>query len=534
MKRFFLSGLLLLVIQFYATASSDSRIKNIRLFPWGAEVTRTASATVDAGPGEVVFTNLPADIDPASVQLKASGNFTILSVNSRTNHLQSPQLTREHQVLRDSLAYYRQEIDRKQALLKVYEEEESLLLANKRPGGSETGFTMGDLRSLADFFRQRLTEVKNLQLDTRADIARLQERHNRINNQLGRIHARQNTPVGEIVVTTTATRRVNGEFEFSYITYRAGWNVLYDVRVNDTGQPVDLLMKAAVFQNSGEDWENVQLVLSTASPHTGRTLPSLSTWFLRFVEPVVHAPRRHQPYAEGMMRSEMAAPVYILDMEDTAVAGSLAEVVQVDETRTTREYSIATPFTLRSGSDKRILEVQKSEVPASFTYYAAPRIDTDVYLVARLTEWEEFIIMPGEAGIFFENSWVGETFIDPGIVRDTLELSLGTDRGVRIERNRMADHSGRSLLGRRTTETVAWEILVRNNKNRTIEIEVRDQIPVSGHGDIQVNLEERSGAAFNEQTGMLVWKLTLAPGESSTLPFRYTVRYPSDKIIRLE
>ncbi|TVQ10057.1 MAG: mucoidy inhibitor MuiA family protein [Bacteroidetes bacterium] len=539
MKRilFFLGFAVLSYSALPATVSSS--LESVRVFLWGAEINRTATAEVKPGIHEIIFTGLPMDIDPNSVQVKGSGPFTILSVSHRNNFLISPQVSTELKILRDSLEYYTQRFNNRQAMLNVYLEEEALLLANKSMGG-EAGVRPAELKNLADFFRSRMTEVKELQLKTRIEIQQLQDRQNRLRQQIARLGSEQNVNVGEVVVTVSATRSARGQFEFSYITRSAGWNAMYDIRAEDTQKPVEMLMKASVRQNTGEDWENIRLTLSTANPLDSRVVPSLSTWFLRYVEPVAQAPygaAQRSRLKETYMMDFESAPLYIIaddEIVEEALAGSVAGITIATQTHTTREYFIDTPYNIMSGADDQMIEVLRDELPAQFTYFAVPRVERDAFLVARITGWEDFVILPGKMGVFFEDSWVGSTFINPEQTADTLEVSLGTDRSVAVERKRLTEFSRKGVLGRRTTETVAWEIVIRNGKNIPVSIEVKDQIPVSTDGDIQITLEEKSGAIHQESTGILTWRLEIAPGQTVRKPFRYSVRYPSDKKIRLE
>ncbi len=518
-------------------ATISSRLESVRVFLWGAEIHRTATAEVKPGIHEVVFTGLPMDIDPNSVQVKGSGPFTILSVSHRNNFLRSPEVSSELKVLRDSLEYYTQRLNNRQAMLNVYQEEEALLLANKSMGG-EAGVRPAELKNLADFFRSRMTEVKELQLKTRIEIQQLQDRQNRLRQQIARLGSEQNVNVGEVVVTVSAARSARGQFEFSYITRSAGWNALYDIRAEDTQKPVEMLMKASVRQNTGEDWENIRLTLSTANPLDSRVVPSLSTWFLRYVEPLPYGAAQRSRLKESIMMDTEAFPLHIVIAEDEivedALAGSVAGITVATQTHTTREYFIDTPYNIMSGADDLMIEVLRDELPAQFTWFAVPRVERDAFLVARITQWEDFVILPGPMGVFFEDSWVGSTFINPEQTADTLEVSLGTDRSVAVERERLTEYSRKGMLGRRTTETVAWNIVVRNGKNVPVNIEIKDQIPVTTDADIQITLEEKSGASHLESTGILTWRLEIAPGETVRKPFRYSVRYPSDKKIRLE
>jgi uncharacterized protein (TIGR02231 family) len=532
MKQVSISFLLIALPFWVFSNPVTSNLEEARIFLQGAQIYRTAQAQVPAGTHEIIITDLPVQIDANSIQLRGQGDFTILSVSHRVNYLESPQVTNELAMLRDSLEYYKTQLEVKQAILKVYEEEESLILTNKSIGGSEAGVKVADLRAVSDFFRSRLAEVKQLQINTRQEVNKLQERHSRIRNQIGQISARQNQAVGQIVVTTSSSRAVRGNFDFSFVTMQAGWNPLYDIRADETSRPLNVAMKANVFQNTGEDWNNIQLTLSTGSPAYGGQKPNLSPWFLRFIQPIAlrEAPARGARMAPTQEMYNADDEVMIM----VDMAKSVMEVVTISETQTTTEYRISIPYTIPTGNQKQMVEVQKTELTAGFEYYTVPKLDRDVYLVGKVTGWEEFIRLPGEANLFFEGTYVGKTFIDPANTSDTLELSLGRDRGIVIERNRLTDVTRKGILGRRVTETVGWELVARNNKRQPITLNIQDQIPLSTDGVMEIRLEEQSGAIHQESTGFLTWKINLSPGETQKRQLRYTVRYPADRKLHLE
>ncbi len=533
MSKSFLFLSLLVLPMWMQGQQVNSELKEARIFVWGAEIHRSADVSVSPGNNELIFTGLPPDIDPNSIQIKAEGAITILSVGHRHNFLESAQSSQQVKSLSDSLEYLKNEIESLQALLRVYEEEESMLLANKSIGGSDTGVNVAELKTMADFFRSRLREIKNLQLDTKQEITMLKERQSRIQNQLGRIN-REKKPVSEIVVNAAASSGTRVQFDISYITHQARWQALYDIRAVDTAEPVELLMKASIEQSTGEDWNNIQLTLSTGTPLDNRVVPTLNTWFLRYIEPVAQKPL----VIRGMATRQAQAPEMAMDddivLDEMVMAGSAAEYTEVSQTNTTREYRIGAPVSVVSGGDEKIIEVRQHELPASFTWYAIPRVDNDAYLIARVSEWEEYIVLPGEAGVFFENAFVGKTMLDPMQAGDTLEISMGIDRGLSLERVRMIEQSRKSIFGRYITETVGWEIKVKNNKNRQVDLEIKDQIPVSTQDNMLIYLDEKSGADHNESTGILTWRLQMDAGESLSRTFRYSVKYPQDKKVRLE
>jgi len=508
-----------------------SEMKEATVFFQGAQLTREAQLRVPAGINELVFSHLPLDIDASSIQVKASGMLTILSVSHRTNFLESPEQSREIRMLEDSLKLYKTQIDLNRSLMKVYEEEEALLAANRSLGGSERGVQVAELRAAADFLRQRLQEIKTNSLKVKQEVEKDEERHTRISQQLNRLRGRASSRMGEVVVQVSANSAVNAAFILTYNTFSAGWNPVYDIRVADIDRDLELLLKANAYQNTGEDWNNVRLTFSTGDPRQWGQKPQLSQWFLRFDEEI--AIRGYGTQRKIMELNETV----VFDAEmvpGIATAQSVADFVQVQEGRVTREFVVNTPYNLPSGGDRRVVELENNSLPALYEYFVVPKLNPDAFLVARLPDWQQYALLPGEANMFFEGTFLGKTFIDPGITTDTLELSLGRDRNIVVKRERMKDQSRRSFLGNRTTETVGWEISARNNKRVAIILNIQDQVPVSTQQDIEVSLEEMSGAQYDRERGFVTWRLELAPAQTQQRSLRYSVRYPRNKKITLE
>ncbi|MGI9175335.1 MAG: DUF4139 domain-containing protein [Rhodothermales bacterium] len=180
------------------------------------------------------------------------------------------------------------------------------------------------------------------------------------------------------------------------------------------------------------------------------------------------------------------------------------------------------------------MQIEDYEVPAAYRYYAAPKLAEAAYLTALVTGWEDLNLLSGPANLFFEGTYVGESFLDVAATQDTLVVSLGQDAGVVIDRTKQRDFSDRSFLGRSRSETVAFQTEIRNTKRRPIEIVIEDQIPISTTDQIDVEHELEGGAALDEETGLLRWRLTVPPQATEDVAFRYTVKYPSDERVVLE
>jgi uncharacterized protein (TIGR02231 family) len=168
---------------------------------------------------------------------------------------------------------------------------------------------------------------------------------------------------------------------------------------------------------------------------------------------------------------------------------------------------------------------------AEYKYSTAPKLDTDAFLMASAIGWEEFSLLPGEANIFFEGTFVGKSYIDPNNIKDTLSLSLGRDKRVVVKRENVKDFSSRKVIGTNQKDSYAYEVSIRNTKTEVVKILVEDQVPVSQNSQIEVTVLDTGTARYNKETGKLIWTMTLQPNETKKVVFKYEVKYPKDKVV---
>lgn len=217
---------------------------------------------------------------------------------------------------------------------------------------------------------------------------------------------------------------------------------------------------------------------------------------------------------------------------------SMDAITQVPNTvlqrSTTMEFSIDAPFSIPADGVAHSVSVQNHTIPATYKHYSTPKLDRDAFLYARTTGWEDLNLLPGEANVFFEGTYVGKSFLDLDQPKDTLDISLGRDKGVTVERVKRKTTNEKALIGSKRTVSVGWDITVRNTKGMPVELELRDQYPLSPRSEVEVKLVDNGGADVNDQTGMLTWKLNVAAKESKKVGFGYTVKYPKDMPVVVE
>ncbi|MBN2730054.1 MAG: DUF4139 domain-containing protein [Bacteroidales bacterium] len=508
-----------------------TKINNVTVFLSGAQIERTGSMYLTSGNYDIVIEDLPTTINSNTIQVTGKGNLTVLSVENRINYLKSQKKTKEVITLEDSLKLMQKQIAYQQALLQVYREEEAMILANKLIGGADNGVDIAALKANADFYRIRLTDLKTKQLDISYKVADMQLTVNRLNQQLSELNAKRNQPTGEIVVRVHVTSAGQASFNVKYNVANAGWTAMYDIRAIDVNNPVSLNFKAGVYQNTGENWDNVKLTLSTANPNQSNAKPILSPWYLYYNNyyNTVNAGSRNKASA--------VAPTVAMDNEEVLAYetekdfGSAVEYTTVVEYPINFEYTIDLPYDVNSNGKVRIVEVQKYELDATYEYFAVPKVDPDAFLLARVTGWEKFNLLPGESNIFFMGTYVGKSYINPLSAMDTLDVSLGRDKAISLKREMIKDFTSDQFIGTNRRITKGWEMTIKNNKSKEIEIVIEDQFPISSNKEIVIEHVEDSEGIVNETIGKVSWRFKLKPYESKKIVIKYSVKFPKEQTV---
>lgn len=515
-----------------------SEIKSVTVYRSGAQVFRTGKSQVPAGQSILKFTDISPNVNPASVQFTATGDFTILSVAFQRNFINSLEVSEEAIALQARIDELEEQHRKLEIELEVLKEEEALILANKQLGGQQTGVQLQDLQAIAEYYRTRLRAIKLEQFDLRAAQQEINEEKTKLQQQLAEITRRgERIPSGEILVKVAANRSLTTNFELNYVVSQAGWKPSYDIRIADIGEAVKLTLKGDVFQSTGEDWRGVELNLSTGVPTQSGVKPSLLPWRLAPYDPVAYQQEVRERKMDHYGRNESAVANGDAEMAPPPPPPPVpAEYVAVEqfERTTTREYRISLPYDVPSDGKLYTVIMEDYALPADYQYYVAPKMDVEVFLTAKVSGWETYHLLSGPANLFFEGSYLGNTRVDVQQTTDTLEFSLGRDKGIIVKREKDEQFRDRQFIGNKVTQNIGWKIELRNNKSKAVSILVEDQFPISTTDELEVDLENVRGATVDRETGKLSWRVNLAPGEPEILRFRYEVKYPKRMQVSLE
>lgn len=198
------------------------------------------------------------------------------------------------------------------------------------------------------------------------------------------------------------------------------------------------------------------------------------------------------------------------------------------------EFSIDEKYTIISDPKNITVSIQSIQSNVKYQYYCAPRLDKDVFLTAQMIDWEQYNLLEGQANVFFEGTFIGSTLLDTRYLTDTLEISLGRDKSVKVERKKSKDFNKQTIFGGDKIAYREWDIAVRNGKQQSIDIIVEDQFPISGDSKIDVKQEEKSGGKLDEKTGIVTWQYLIESSGTKSMQLKYTAKYPKGTFIGLD
>ena len=513
------------------------------VYPDRARVTRSGMATLEIGSYRLEISQLPLKLDPASVRVSARGTARarLLGVDVRRDfYVETPaERVRELEQQVEALEDERRSLDAQTELLK--QEHATLGELSSQTETYARGLAYGKTSAEAqmaflDSVRLRTEGLNTALLDLAVQRRGLKRRLQKLQNELAQLRGAKGRERYTAIVEIEALQAGDLTVELTYVVSGAGWQPLYDVRLTQLSNTLEIGYLAQVTQRTGEDWPDVALTLSTARPALTETLPELDPWYVG--PPVV---RKQRAAPRSMMK--MTAPAASPTMDDMIAGGAPeaamiadveefeAEVVMatVDTSGAAVTYQIPGAVTVPADGAPHKVTVAHFELAPELDYVTAPKLVEAAYRHADVTNDSPYTLLPGPANLFAGDEFIGATKLELTAPGGELELYLGTDDRVRVERELKRRDVDKKLIGDRRRLRYDYEIRLENLLPTEVKITLHDQIPVPRHEDIKVKLESAEPRP-TEQTklNLLEWELVLAPGEKQVVHFGFVVEHPRE------
>jgi hypothetical protein len=511
----------------------NSKITEVLVYRQFAKVTNLAAISVQPGTTEIVLDEISTSINPQSLQVAIKGGITLLSAVYNVNYLNESGQPVRNQKLQDSLEWVGDELTWNQQQKNVYTGEMALLEANKSLVNEKNNFTPAEVTNLANMYRLRMLELNEKMLDLTKKQRKLALIKIGLESQIAEWSANLSKANGQIILTVSADAPVSGAIRCSYIVSNAGWNPIYDLRSEGWNKPIQLGYKANIYQNTGYDWNDVNVTVSTGNPAKNNNRPILNPLYVDYV---VYRAANYSYSVPSVAAGNMAyMKMEKAAAEDDKKDEKFEETGKVESTLTSNfmnvEYKLKINQDIASDGKEHMVAIDQFDLPATYQYHSVPKLDPAAFLLAKVTDYGKYNLIPGNANIFFEGAYIGQSYIDPTIVGDTLLLSLGKDEQISVKRIKLNDFSKTKIISTNKSDTYAFETTIKNNKSTDITIEVLDQVPISKSDDIKVEIEEMNGADYIADYGKLTWMINIPANSTKKIKLIYTVKYPKDKTI---
>jgi TonB-dependent SusC/RagA subfamily outer membrane receptor len=200
---------------------------------------------------------------------------------------------------------------------------------------------------------------------------------------------------------------------------------------------------------------------------------------------------------------------------------------------TNTRFEIEKPYTITNNGDVTVIDIDRFEVPAKYDYFVAPVLNENVFLTAKIGNWEGYNLLPAEANIYFEGSYSGKTNINPGATTDSLTISLGIDPNIIVKRTQRNDFKKTTFIGNNKVVYKAFDIEIRNNKTTDIQLTLKDRIPITQNRAIKLDDIDTGTSNYDKEKGLLKWIISLKTGNTDKVSFSYAIKHPQGKRINL-
>ncbi len=521
---------------------TQAQILSARVYSNAAELKHKASAQITSGTSEIVITNVSNYLNENTVQISVPKYVTVMSVQFTNAYVEEYDNNRDSPLVKP----VKEEIEKKENELKTLQnqltaERKSIELLDKNQSMSNAqNFSVAELTKLLDFYKAKRAELSN-------SVNKLESREKELNEELATLKgkltfnqtASEKTSQGKLIVNVMSSQAGTLPMEVSYLSDGANWYPSYEMRIDKINEPIQMLYKAQVQQNTGIDWKNIRLSLTSGPANQNTFAPELQPWFLDYYYNTVTTKRmKGRPNANVIQTLQGQVPGINIETSQSEAdkvmeVSTMDDYTQINESQLNITFDIDIPYTVLSNGKQHSVALKDTQLPATYSYVTAPKLDNNAYLIAKVKNYGDYSILPGEANVIFEGLYVGKTYVSADAQEDDLKLSLGKDPNIAISRMLISDKSGTKTLSSRKIQDFVYEISVRNNKKESVNITVEDQVPVSSNSDIEVSLTDKASATVDPEKGKLTWDVALKPNETKKIRFGYQVKSSKDKQISL-
>lgn len=532
------------------TIEVKSKISQVTVYADRAVIERTAELELQPGSYSVVFNELPVTLDENSVRAKGTGPAKITGTQSTYYFVEKPKdervralqdklqvLTDQDKVIVDTLEILRQEREFLVSIKAQSPDKVSKELIKERP-------QVNDFKSIASFLKESLTANSESTRQSELQRRDLTDKIRVAENELNQIYREPRLQYRKGIVALDVEKAGKVTVTITYLIWNANWQPRYDVRILPDEGKVEITYKAFVAQNTGENWDNVNLVLSTAQPSVSGRIPELLAWNLNIYAPpppvMVNAPgtlsaRLEQPKMKSLDKANREEDEdYSKDAKEQGFVAQTA-VAQAVERGTAVFFEIEKPETIPSDGSQHKTTIAVETFKTDMVYEANPKLSPYAYLKSTITNNTSYPFLAGPMNIFLGADFIGTSWTKTIASSEKFDAYLGIDENIKIERKqdkKYQETTGGLFSSSKTRKYYGYTITVQNFKKEPVTLQLADQLPVPLTEEITVELVKTT-VEPSEKTkeGFLKWNFTLKPNEKKEIYFEFAVNAPEGQTV---
>ena len=523
----------------------NSKIDAATVYTQGATINRSATVSLPRGNSKVYFENLPRNIDLNSIrviiadksiqlgQVSMQAANTARAVDAQVVKLEDAinEVDRQITALDDSNKTANLQLSFLQSVAQGYAKESWMKSAQGAADVSSWRTALDVLGNGANSAHGVIRE--NQQKRKTAEQTRSKLRRDLQDLRGGQLSS------STLAVSLSANKAANTRIALEYFQHNASWVPTYEIRLDSNTRAISIVQQAVVRQGGSEDWQNIDLTLSTNKPSGALQAPSVESQFLNIGPPRPRFNSRKQAgqneaqieevIVTASRKSKVASSV--LSVSDMGIEFDLAEVVP-DMTDFTLSYPIpGKTSVLNDADDEQIFKISDLKLDVQLVTQAVPSITTDAFLAARTKYNSQLPLLGGNMRIYVDGTYMGNTHLKTTLPGEEITLPMGPDQRVDVK---IADQGGqggkRGITGKRRTEISDHIYTLTNRHSRAIELEVLDVLPISRNKQLVVGELKQATPPTEEDTdgkrGVILWKQSLPPGDAWQIRHGYSLTYP--------
>ncbi len=508
------------------TQSVKSEIGEITVFFTGAEIERQAKINLKKGMNKLIYSGITPKLKKESIYALTEEGVDVVSVNTHKKVIFPDR--KKINNLKDSVDNLSKRIEGVQTELNILNKNMRVLDENSNYASYQNP-TVDDVVKLTEYYNKKVREIYNAINENTNKLQKMEKIKQKTIARLNQIKATAVKYDGmEIELVLLVKKDISGsKINLKYLVGGAGWTPIYKINVDKLETYIKLGFQAKVINQTGINWKNIKMRFSTSSPEKSQDTPNLNVWNLNFDNKDIKEGRLDEFRTKDITKEEAKRK-----NKDLAVVDGV-KYIETADYGINNIYKTENNYYIPSDSKPYYIDIEEYLLPVTYRYYSVPKVDADAFLIAQITDWEKYNFIEGQTRVWYNGSFVGESYIRPQLAMDTLDISLGRDSKIFVNRVKVKDMDSEKLIGTNKKQTFKYRLTVKNTNSTDVKFTLRDQLPVSQDNDIKVESIDISNAEVDEDTGSLKWKFVMKPGESREFIVAFSVKFPRNKNLRV-